>query len=29
MTEMKKDGNETGGEISLFPNDLKNYTKIE
>lgn len=29
VRKLKKDGNETGGEISLFPDDLKNYTKIE
>lgn len=29
VRKMKKDGNETGGLITLFPDDLKNYTKIE
>lgn len=29
VRKLKKDGNETGGVISLFPDDLKNYTKIE
>lgn len=29
VRKIKKDGNETGAIITIFPDDLKNYTKIE